>query len=199
MRHPRLEPVNRIIIQAGHGGLEGEKYDPGAIDPKTGAKENVEVKQIISLLASKLTKCGLTVVITPDFGLRRAIEYINVNYDSHTDWALEIHKDSAGPKFDNKMIKRMGVYYHPESYGSKDIAEILVTQMKAYGANQTSWARSDTKSRFGKLGWIRSTKMLAHLIEAGFIEDRNDAASDEFYAAAITKSICYALSIEYVI
>lgn len=196
MRHPRLEPIKRIILQAGHGGLDGENYDPGAINNVTGTKENSEVKQIISRVAFKLTQIGLPVVITPDFGLRRAVEYINSNYDSHTDWAFEIHKDSSD-NFNNKMIKRMGVYYHPESYGSKAIAEILVAEFKRSGANPTSWARSDTESNHGRLGWIRGTKMLAHLIEAGFIEDRNDDFADEFFAEIISRSICVALEINY--
>lgn len=196
MKHPRLESINRIILQAGHGGLQGENYDPGAVDPKTGARENIEVKQIITRLSHKLTQNGLTVVVTPDFGLKRAVEFINANYDSNTDWAFEIHKDSAA-NFNDKMIKRMGVYYHPDSYGSKDIAEVLVDGFKRSGANPTSWARSDTDSNHGSLGWIRRTKMLAHLVEAGFIEDRTDDIADEFFAEAISKSICFALEINF--
>ncbi len=196
MKHPRLESINRIILQAGHGGLDDKNYVPGAVDPKTGAKENIEVKQIITKLSHKLTQNGLTVVVTPDYGLTRAVEYINANYDSNTDWAFEIHKDSAG-NFNDKMIKRMGVYYHPDSYVSKDIAEVLATEFKRSGASSTSWARSDTESIHGRLGWIRGTKMLAHLIEAGFIQDRTDDIADEFFAEAIARSICFALNINY--
>jgi len=196
MRHPRLEPINRIILQAGHGGLTGEKYDPGAIDPITGAKENIEVKQIIARLAHKLTQNGLTVVVTPDFGLRRAIEFINASYSSNSDWAFEIHKDSA-VNFDNNMVKRMGVYYHPNSFGSKEIANVLAAGFRGAGANPTSWSRSDAESNHGSLAWIRKTTMLAHLIEAGFIEDRTDEKADEFFAEAIARSICFALEINF--
>jgi hypothetical protein len=98
----RLESVNRILLSAGHGGLAGESYDPGATFQ--GYKEINEVKQIISRLVPKLTFWGLV--------SSKTISYINAQYDAATDWGLEIHKDSA-ENFSIGMKRRMGVYYHP--------------------------------------------------------------------------------------
>ena len=178
----RLESVNRILLSAGHGGLAGEDYDSGATFQ--GYSENVEVKQIIARLLPKLTSNGIVVVAIPDYGLSRTISYINGQYDASTDWGLEIHKDSA-ESFSIGMKQRMGVYYHPTSFESREIANNMVEKFIRYGANEFSWSRPDTDSNHGTLGWIRKPKMLTHLIECGFMEDNLDNNADEFYASAI--------------
>lgn len=193
----RLNSVNRIILSVGHGGLSGESYDPGAT--LGSFKENVEAKQIATLLASKLTKNGLTVVLVPDYGLSKTIQYINAQYDAHTDWAFEIHKDSVGKFVKTSMAKRAGIYYHPTSLQSKSIANKMAEVFKAKGANKTSWSRPDTDSNHGKLGWIRQPKMLAHLLECGFMQDDLSTASDDFYASIIANAICSCLDRTYIL
>ncbi len=192
----RLESVNRIILSVGHGGLASESYDPGA---KLGSfTENVEAKQISTLLASKLTKNGLSVVLVPDYGLSKTMQYINAQYDANTDWALEIHKDSVGKFVKSSMAKRAGVYYHPTSFESKAISNKMAEVFKANGANKTSWSRPDTDSNHGTLGWIRKPKMLSHILECGFMQDDLSAASDDFYAGIIANAICTCLEKTYI-
>lgn len=187
--YDRIESVNRIILSIGHGGLTGEDYDPGAINSKTHEVENIEAKQIVMKLAQYLTNAGLAVLILPDFGLQKTITYVNAMGDAHTDWAFEIHKDSTNAYTDS-MKRRMGIYYHPSSTGSKEIAEVMIAEMKRNGASESSWARVDTDSNHTSLGWIRKPKMLSHLIEAGFMQDKNDNESDTFYAGTIGAAIC---------
>jgi N-acetylmuramoyl-L-alanine amidase len=182
----RLESVNRILLSAGHGGLAGESYDPGATFQ--GYSENTEVKQIISRLLPKLTSRGLVVVAIPDYGLSRTISYINAQYDFATDWGFEIHKDSA-ESYSLAMSRRMGVYYHPTSLDSSAIASRMVNSFKNSGASQSSWSRPDNASNHGTLGWIRKPKMLTHLIECGFMQDSVNNEADEFYAKAIATAI----------
>jgi N-acetylmuramoyl-L-alanine amidase len=192
----RLESVNRIILSVGHGGLVGESYDPGATQGSF--TENVEAKQIATLLASKLTKNGLTVVLVPDYGLSKTIAYINAQYDANTDWAFEIHKDSVNKFAKSSMAKRTGVYYHPTSVESKAISNNMAATFKANGANKTSWSRPDTDSNHGKLAWIRQPKMLSHILECGFMQDDLSTASDDFYASIIAKAICTCLDKTYI-
>ena len=191
----RLQSINRIIISVGHGGLAGEDYDSGATFE--GHTENAEAKQIAALLATKLTRNGLTAILLPDYGLAKTIAFINAQYDAHTDWAFEIHKDSSNNFSALTMKKRAGIYYHPTSQDSKAIAESMVIAFKNNGANQTSWARPDTESNHYRLGWIRQPKMLSHLIECGFMQDDLSDASDEFYATIIAKAICNCLQKNY--
>jgi N-acetylmuramoyl-L-alanine amidase len=187
--NPRLSNVNRIILSIGHGGLS-ENADPGAIDSKTGVKENAEAKIIVAKLAAHLTANGFTVLMLPDFSLAQSIRHVNEIGNARSDWALEIHKDSTESFKPTTQATMMGVYYHPTSKGSKDIAESLVANLKNAGANLRSWSRPDTVSNHGRLGWIRQPKMLSHIIEAGFIQDSNTEADHEKYALLIAKAIC---------
>lgn len=187
----RLESVNRIILSAGHGGLAGETYDPGAVSGSS--KENIEVKQIIKRLVPRLSAYGLVVVVTPDYGLARTITYLNAQYDAVTDWALEIHKDSA-ETLSTSMKKRAGIYYHPTARESKDISDEMVKIFKSSGANPSSWSRPDTASNHRQLAWIRRPKMLSHLIECGFMQDDLSDAADDFYAEVIAKAIAHCLA-----
>ncbi len=193
----RLDSVNRIILSVGHGGLAGESYDSGATFGSY--TENTEAKQIATLLASKLSRNGLTTVLLPDYGLAKTIAFVNAQYDAHADWAFEIHKDSTDNFKKTTMAKRAGIYYHPTSTDSKAIADAMVKVFKDNGANKTSWSRPDTDSNHGRLGWIRQPKMLSHLIECGFMEDDLSNATDDFYATIIAKAICTSLGKVYVL
>ena len=115
----RLNPVNRILLSIGHGGMNGETYDPGAINSATGEKENEIAKIITEKLNYYLTRNDIQTLLIPDNGLARSIKYVNEIGDAHTDWALEIHKDSTDHYNATTMIKSMGIYYHPTSSGSK--------------------------------------------------------------------------------
>jgi N-acetylmuramoyl-L-alanine amidase len=91
------------------------------------------------------------------------------------------------------MTQQIGIYYHPTSNGSKNIAEEMKKYMKENGAGSGSWIRSDEESNNGRLGWIRELKMLSHIIEAGFMEDDTSESSNDFYAKLIAGAICMAL------
>ncbi len=45
--------------------------------------------------------------------------------------------------------------------------------MVQLGAEANSWARTDNLASFGRLGWIRDTNPLAHLLELGFVMGDN--------------------------
>ncbi|MDP4277429.1 MAG: N-acetylmuramoyl-L-alanine amidase [Bacteroidota bacterium] len=188
--NPRLAKINRIILSIGHGGIGGEKSDPGAIDAKTGAKENEVAKCIVTRLAGHLTANGFTVLMIPDYSLSRSISLVNEIGKATTDWALELHKDANANFKPLSQTNMMGIYYHPPSRGSKEIAGEMVAFMIAAGANTRSWSRPDTESNHGSLGWIRHPKMLSHIVEAGFIQDTNTDADNEKYAVFIAKAIC---------
>lgn len=195
--YERLESINRIILSIGHGGMKDEnKFDSGAVNEMTNEKENTEASQIALKVAGYLRDAGLIVLLMPDFSLGRTIEIINSKGDSDTDWAFEIHKDSSTSFSTAKMGRRMGIYYHPTSKESKEIAEDMIAHLRLEGAHSTSWARPDTASNHGSLAWLRKPKMLSHLIEAGFIQDNNNEVSDNFYATVIAKTIGKMLGVQ---
>lgn len=192
---PKLKNVRRILLQSGHGGLGAERFDPGAVNTR-GDQENTEVDQIIALLAPMLQAKGMPVLVTPDSRMESSIRYVNLN-GLATDWALEIHKDSFIRYDATTMHRRMGVYYLAGDAESAKVGETMRTAFIKHGANKYSWARPDTHSNHGGLGWIRQTKMPAHLLECGFMAGPTDGAEDKFYAEAICRAICDCLGIPF--
>jgi len=182
-----LKRINRIILSAGHGGLAGEEFDPGAT--ANGSTENQECRQIVNRLALKLTELKLVVVVLPDYGLKKTIQVLNKQFSATTDWAIEIHKDSNANFSKQTMAKRAGIYYHPSKHESKTVAERMAGYFKLYGANRNSWSRPDNYSNFKSLAWIRQPRMLSHLVECGFMQDELDDYVDEFYASMIAYAI----------
>jgi N-acetylmuramoyl-L-alanine amidase len=186
MPNKYLDSVTHIVLQAGHG-----QGDPGAT--YSGISENTENNQIIARIARILRFCGIETIVDPDLNLANAISYVNQNYSVGKYWCLEIHKDSAAGVDPNTLRNRVGVYYYGGDRDSQAIAEKMINVIKNNGADSKSWARPDTVARFGRLGWIRDTKPLSHLIECGFIQDDTSDASDEKYAKWIAQAICDAL------
>src|SRR6476646_643094 len=184
-----LQNVKRVILQAGHGG-----GDPGT--KENGTTENTETNQIVSRVARILRFNGIDTVIDPDLSLAQAIQYVNQHYKFGSEWVLEIHKDSASID-PNQLRDRIGVYYYGGSADSQAIADQMAASFRANDANRLSWSRPDTAGRFGRLGWIRDTIPLAHLIECGFIQDYIDDAADEKYARWVAQAVVEALGKTY--
>jgi len=186
-----LTNIKRIALQAGHG-----QGDPGAV--ANGTTENAENNQIVARIARILRFNKIETVIDPDLGLVNAINYANQNHKLGEVWCLEIHKDSAAGIDPASLKDRLGVYF----YGGDPDSQAIATQMsqifRRNGASQSSWARPDTVARFGRLGWIRDTVALSHLIECGFIQADNSDSGDERYAKWVAQAICDALGKPFV-
>lgn len=190
----KLRNIRRVVLQAGHGGLAGEQFDPGAVGPK-GETENREVTQIINHLQRILTEAGVRVIVAPDSRLSPSIRWVNANCTS-ADWVIEVHKDSAAA-MSPSLRRRMGVYFVGGDKGSQEVADAMARQFVQAGAHQTSWSRPDTVSRHGSLGWLRDTKCVAHLLECGFMQDDLSDVEDRFYAIASAAAICTCLGVKF--
>lgn len=190
-KHPKLQLVNRIVLQAGHGGQAGERFDPGAIGPN-GETENAEVLQIIGRLVPKLHRAGLPVLLLPDKRLPGAIQDVNT-YCTANDWVLELHKDST-TQMHAGLVRRMGVYYLGGDTGSAAVAHELIEAFAVAGC-RNAWRRPDTAHRDSRLAWLRNTRPVAHLIECGFMQDDLSDHADEFFAHAIFTAIRHCLRI----
>lgn len=180
--------IKRIILSIGHGGLPGEKFDPGAVNNATKETENNEARQICALLAAKLVKAKVPLLFLPDYEYVHSIREVNKNY-LPGDWAIEIHKDSF-PKFNAQtMRRRCGAYFYNKSIKGQEAAEIMRQSFIKSGAHTTSWARPDNLSNHGGLGWNNMTKPMAHILELGFMQDLNNSEEEEFYAEAAFRAI----------
>jgi hypothetical protein len=162
----KLRQPTTVVLSAGHGA-----GDPGTVNGDF--KEADEAIIIVDAIAKQLEKKGITVDIVPhENGLKTAIKYVNARYDGDGAWAIEIHRGSADGLPVKQASLRCGVYYHP-SQGSTEIGIFMANALKRFGAHGTSWARPNTESGFTRLGWIRDTEPVAHLLELGSMEGGN--------------------------
>lgn len=190
----KVRKIRRVVLQAGHGGLAGEQFDPGALGPN-GERENTEVRQIIGHLDRILQVVGVPTLVAPDARLAPSIRWINANCNS-SDWVIEVHKDSAA-SMSPSLRRRMGVYYLGGDKGSQEVADAMARQFILAGAHPSTWSRPDTVSRHGSLGWLRDTKPVAHLVECGFMQDDLSDNADKFYAIAMAAAICTCLNFKF--
>jgi N-acetylmuramoyl-L-alanine amidase len=171
-----LKSPSTLVLCAGHGG-----GDSGATNGNfTEADETIYlVNQMVTLLQNK----GVNVTIVPhELGLVESINWVNQRYQWGDAWVIEIHRDSADGVDFTEASNRCGVYgfgaydNQPEDADSMDIARFMRDVLVREGASDSSWARPDTDVRFGRLGWIRDTVPLAHLMELGFMQGDNSNA-----------------------
>ena len=164
---PILQKPNIIVLTAGHG--DG---DPGAVDGS-----HAQAPQTISItnaIASILKKSNIDVRVSPHSqDLGDSINWVNKRFNYGDAWILEIHRDSATGLDMDDASKRCGIYYGV-SNESKKVGEFIRQSFISHDAHKHSWCRPDTESEDGKLGWIRETKPVAHLLELGFMQGRND-------------------------
>jgi N-acetylmuramoyl-L-alanine amidase len=184
MIHERLKRINRIVLSIGH-----DLKNVGATNDN-GDNENALATDIATKAAQYLRANGLIVLLMPDLELSKTVRYLNLQGNGITDLAIEIHKDSCGSIYnDLNMERRCGLYYLAESAGSGNIARDMATHFRTTGAHVTSWARPDTDCPRKRLAFVRDTKMLAYIYEAGFIEGNNTPDENEWYAWVLCLSI----------
>lgn len=158
-----------IVLAAGHGGS-----DIGAAH--LGQNERDQAIIITNYVATLLRARHIAVEVAPHADdTHITIDWVNKRFRFGQAWALELHRDSAfGLDFDDAS-RRCGIYYGV-SKSSKEVGEFVRDSFVAHGAHPRSWARPDTASRHGKLGWIRQTRPVAHILELGFMQGRHDDA-----------------------
>jgi len=193
----RLIHINRVILSSGNGAGYNEKENLFDIGLGSSAVNNKLPKQIISNLALYLSANGLIVITLPDFGITKALDYINRTGDAYTDWAIEIVKTRNCSYDPSSMYKRLELFYHPISKENKDIASELTADLIHSGANPSSKIKPDTESYQGTLSWIRKPKMLSHIIEADFSKESDYEELVDFYSQSIASAICKALDIRF--
>jgi N-acetyl-anhydromuramyl-L-alanine amidase AmpD/N-acetylmuramoyl-L-alanine amidase len=178
----KLRQPTTVVLSAGHGA-----GDPGKVNGDF--KEADEVIILVDEIAKQLKKKGTTVDVVPhESDLKTAIKYVNAHYDAGDAWAIEIHRCSADGLPVKQASLRCGVYYYP-SQGSEEIGIFMSNALKRFGADGTTWARPDTESGFTRLGWIRDTRPVAHLLELGCMEGDNSKKHLLKLAKIATQSI----------
>lgn len=186
----RLKSIKRLIISVGHGG-DADNFDTGAVFGNV--TENDQCRVIAGYLVKELLAHDMPLLIVPDWSLSRTTKFINTEGVSFSDWAIELHKDSTS-NYDPKRLHRLcGFYFVRNSVDSEAISKAVINTMIGEGANTKSWVRPDTMSNHGRLGFLRNTNCLSHIVELGFMEGDTSDAECQFYAKALALSIIQVL------
>lgn len=177
-----LQDPTVIVLAAGHGG-----NSPGAT---SGPHEERKQAIIITKRMTELIKQnGVEVEVVPhELDLRPSIAWVNERFSFGDAWVIELHRDSADGLDLDDASRRCGIYYGT-SESSKDVGNFVRLSLMAHGANSKSWARPDTASNHRSLGWIRQTRPVAHLLELGFMEGKNDDAHLDWLAKVAASAI----------
>lgn len=177
-----LQDPTVVVLTAGHGGS-----DPGATNRPHNERD--QAITITNRAAELLRGRDVDVEIAPhDEDTDKSIVWVNRNFGFGDAWVLELHRDSAEGLDLDDASRRCGIYYGT-SERSKDVGEFVRRSFVLNGAHPRSWARPDTASRFGRLGWIRQTKPAAHLLELGFMQGNNDDAHLSWLAEIAASAI----------
>lgn len=177
-----LHNVDLIVLAAGHGGT-----DPGAVHGDHNERD--QVIEIVDEMARLLKSWRIDVVVAPhDQDTHQTIPYLNERYGFGDAWVIEVHRDSATGLSHDDASRRCGCYYGTSS-GSRLIGNFIRDSMKGHGAHSNTWARPDTASNHGSLGWIRNTRQLAHLLELGFMQGSNSQNHLMFLAEIGAKAL----------
>jgi hypothetical protein len=131
-------------------------------------------------LPSRVRK-GFTVEIAPhEEDTQDRVRFVNERFGFGGASVLEFHRDSANGLDPDDSSLQCEVYYGT-SEGGRQVGEFVRAAHMGHGAHSKSWARPDTASRFGRLGWIRQTCPAAHLLELGAGTTWNDNAGFPFH------------------
>ena len=145
--------------------------DQWAVDPKDSFNTEYRWVKKVAWSLEKLVKAfpssEYNVVFVPEWlNLTDRIKWIN-NRCKIWDVCIELHMNAWWGTWLEVFCMWWSVYAHKKA---TDISRIISNSI---GINNR-WVKSDTTTRFGRLGFIRDTKPLAFLIELGFIDNESD-------------------------
>jgi N-acetylmuramoyl-L-alanine amidase len=161
--------MGRIIISAGHGGIELGGNDPGAVvGNTTEAQEMILLRdQIVPELRSR----GFEVLSVPDdLSSSQTIQWIN-SRARPGDVALEIHADA----YSNPNLRGTTVFYIANNTERKNHADsILLALVRRLPQLPNQGAKPDTATGIGRIAFCRESSVPSLLMEVGFLSNPDD-------------------------
>jgi hypothetical protein len=161
--------MGRILVSAGHGGLEDGTRDPGVV--VAGTTEAQEMILLRDLIVPELRSRGFEVLAVPDdLSMEGTINWINVRSRSG-DVALEIHANA----FSNPSSRGAAVYYIATNEQRKAHAELLLLALlRRVPQLPSRGAKPDTQTGTGNLPFCRWLIVPSLLMEVGFLTNPQD-------------------------
>ena len=199
---PPTEPIKPkdilVAISDGHGMETAGKRTP-ILPNGTVMKENEFNSAVKKYLDANLKRCGFRTLIVAegdaDIPLKQRTDLAN---DKKADIYVSVHANAFDGKFDDYDPSGVETYHYPNSIEGKKLAEIIHKHL-IQGTKQVN--RGVKTANFHEL---RETNMPAVLIEAGFMDNLEEAKlllSDSFrkeVAKEIALGICEYYDIPYI-
>ena len=161
--------MGRVFISAGHGGYEGQIFDPGAI--AGGTTEAREMISLRDLVITELRSRNLEALAVPDdLSMRQTIEWINAR-QRPGDVAIEIHADA----YFNPVTRGASVFYIANNEQRKADAELLLLGLlRRLPQLPGRGARPDTTTELGSSAFCRGIIIPSMLMQVGFLTNPDD-------------------------
>jgi hypothetical protein len=159
----------RIIISAGHGGIENGNRDPGAIvDGVTEAREMILLRDLI--VQNLRSRSYEALAVPDDLSLQQTLDWVN-SRASAGDVALEIHANA----FSDTTTRGVAVFYLANNNDRKAQAELLLqTYIRRAPQMPSRGARPDTQTALGNLAFCRQVVIPSLLMEVGLLTNADD-------------------------
>ncbi|NET32331.1 MAG: cell wall hydrolase [Cyanothece sp. SIO1E1] len=162
--------MGRIFISAGHGGLEDNTRDPGAIVADTTEAE--EMILLRDLIVPMLRSRSFEVLIVPDdLGTLQSIDWINARARTE-DTALEIHTGAFG----NPAVRGASVFYIANNETRRGHAELMLIALLRQVTLPSRGARPDTATGLGSLAFCRQVVVPSLQMEVVALTNPDDRA-----------------------
>jgi N-acetylmuramoyl-L-alanine amidase/Mannosyl-glycoprotein endo-beta-N-acetylglucosaminidase len=176
--------MGRIVISAGHGGLENGLADPGAI--VAGTTESREMIAIRDALVAELRSRKLEVLIVPDdLSLAQTIDWINSRVNS-TDVALEIHAGASN----NTALKGATIFYIADNEPRKGHAALLIKALRTKLPElDLQGILPDTTNASGRITFCRQVKSPSLLLEIAMLTNPIDRGILQTQRAQIAQGL----------
>ncbi|MDB9527487.1 N-acetylmuramoyl-L-alanine amidase [Oscillatoria sp. CS-180] len=161
--------MGKILISAGHGGLEDGALDMGVTVP--GTSESAEMIRIRDLVVPELRSRGFEVLSVPDdLSREQTLRWINSRCQ-RDDVALEIHAGAAT----SPGARGASVFYIANNEVRKSHAELLLLALlRRVPQLPSRGAKPDTTTGVGNLDFTRRLGCPSLFMEVGYLTNPDD-------------------------
>ena len=161
--------MGRIFISAGHGGMENDRQDLGAI--VGGTTEAQEMIELRDLIVPDLRSRNVEVWSVPDdLSSAQTIDWINAR-SRPGDVAIELHADALG----NAQMRGAAAFYIANNDDRRSHAELLlIALLRRIPALPSRGASPDTTIGVGNLSFCRHVTLPSLVLEVACLSHPDD-------------------------
>lgn len=160
-----------IFVSAGHSGVRGKNYDPGAVNKKLNITEAEYTQDFENYVMAELTRRGVKYITdTPTESLG---EYLRRIKPGNGSVVLEFHFDASGT---GKASGSTALVGSDADRNDKAFAKEIVDATASTLGIPNRGVKSESESARGRLGLMRKEGIVC-LLEIAFIDNCDDVGA----------------------